>query len=167
MSIYRLSDTHYVHGPNRLADSARGVMRLWSIWCILHVPQSQSDSAHLPACLRPLKRDWICFLMKFQNIWGHENCQPRTMSMGQTTWKIFWGVYNAIVVNLMHFACPAATIRLCSPASMSPAAKTRLSTFFNDIFENMTTLKFSDMHHVHGPNRLADILRGFMRLWSM
>ena len=94
-------------------------------------------------------------------MWVHKKCWARTMSMSQTAWQVFWEIFNAIVVNLMHFDCPAATIWLCALASMSPTAETRLNMLFNDILKSYEAILFSDMHHVHGPNRLADILRGF------
>ena len=156
-----LLDMHHAHGPNCLADILIGFMQLWSIQCMPHVPQPQSDSAHLPACLRPLKRDLICF---FNNIWktydtikavGHTPC-PWAKPLGR-----YFERFHAIEVNLMHFACPAATLWLCAPASMSLASETRLNMPFNDILKSYEAIKLSDTHHVHGPNRLADILRGF------
>ena len=75
--------------------------------------------------------------------------------------------FYAIVVNLMHFTCHAATIWLCAPASMSPAAEMRLNILFNDIWKAYDTHKNSSTHRMHGPNRLADNVSLFMRLWSI
>ena len=101
-----------------------------------------------------------------RNIWGHKNCRPCTMCMGQTAWLIFWAVL-CDCGQFSAFHIPAGAIWLCAPASMSPAAGTRLDVPFNDTFNHMKPSKLLDTAHIHGPNRLADILRLFMRLWTI
>ena len=115
MRPWKLLDTHYIYGPNHLPHILSDFMRFWLIWCFSHVSEPKSDFAHLPACLRPLNRDWTCFLMTFlihMRPWKLSNTH---YAHGPNLCQIFWVVLcNNGQFNAYHmYQSQNLTLRTC------------------------------------------------------
>ena len=59
----------------------------------------------------------------------------------------YFEMFYTDVINIMHFTCPTATIRLCAPASISSAGEKRLDMLFNDDFKTCGAIQIVG----HGP----------------